>query len=119
MDKFELEARAILERTQARYPWTIGAQASGMRGRLGGMATQDGAAPRASDLGIVRPAFAYNAGIKQPTGVGGAGFSLGHPLFDLSSVGAWRLIAVGLALAYVVGFHVTLGRTRLGLGPAK
>lgn len=119
MDKFQLEARAILERTRARYPWTIGAQASGMRGRLGGVATQAGAAPRASDLGVVRPAFTYSAGIKQPVGGAGTGFSLGHPLFDLSSVGAWRLIAVGVALAYVVGFHVTLGRTRIGLGPAR
>lgn len=96
---------------------------STIRGRaikVGGVAWQDGAAPRTNDFGIVRPAFAINAGIRQPIGGGASGgLSLGHSLFDLSSVSAWRLIAVGIALAYVVGFHVTLGRTRLGLGPAK
>ena len=95
---------------------------STIRGRaikVGGVAFQDGAAPRTNDLGVVRPAFAIHAGIRQPIGGGSSGFSLGHPLLDLSSVSAWRLIAVGLAFAYVVGFHVTLGRTRLGLGPAR
>jgi hypothetical protein len=91
-----------------------------MRGRQGGVALQPaGAAPRANDLGIVRPAFTFSNGLRPAAGGASTGFSLGHPLFDLSSVSSWRLIAVGLALAYVVGFHVTLGRTRVGLGPAR
>lgn len=94
---------------------------SSMRGRVvkqGGVAWQPaGAAPRTSDLGIVRPAFVVQGGRTRPTygGFGGAAASL----FDLSSVASWRLIAVGIAVAYVVGFHVTIGRTRLGLGPAR
>jgi hypothetical protein len=93
-----------------------------IRGRavkVGGVAFQQGAAPRTNELGVVRPAFAINAGIRQPLGGAGAGFSLGHPLLDLGSVSGWRMVAVGLAFLYVVGFHVTLGRTRLGLGPAR
>ena len=95
---------------------------SSTRGRVvkqGGIAFQpQGAAPRTTDMGITRPAFTISAGIRQP--VGGPGYlTLGHPLLDLSGVSAWRLIAVGVAIAYVVGFHVTLGRTRLGIGPAR
>lgn len=100
-------------------------RAVGMVGRPGGVATQDGAAARTNGLGIVRPAFAVSAKTGQRGAIGGPGgpwlTSLGHPLFTLGNgdVSAWRLIAVGLAFAYVVGFHVSLGRTRLGIGPGK
>jgi hypothetical protein len=94
---------------------------STIRGRaikVGGVATQEGAMGRQDANQVVRPAFKISAGIKQPTGVGGFGLA-GSGLFDLSGVSAWRLIAVGLALAYVVGFHVTAGKLKLGIGPGK
>jgi len=68
-----------------------------------------------------RPAFVIQAGLRKPTGQ--AGFATGGAQlpgwFDTSSVGFWRLVAVGLALAYVVGFHVSLNGVRLGLGPGR
>lgn len=98
---------------------------SSMRGRAikaGGVAVQDGAAGRTTGLGIVRPAFAVSSTTGQRGAIGGPGgpwLGVGHPIFDLGDVSAWRIIAVALAAAYVVGFHVTLGRTRLGIGPGK
>jgi hypothetical protein len=72
---------------------------------------------------LVRPAYAIsNEGRLRASG-GPAGVALGlgaHSfLTDPSQIGFWRFLIGGLALAYVVGFHVTLGRTRLGLGPAR
>jgi len=90
---------------------------SSIRGRaisVGGMATTEGAS--AGRPAATRPGYRITAGQMQP--IPGS-LGLGHPLLDLSSVGAWRLIAVGLALAYVIGFHVTLGRARVGIGPAR
>lgn len=65
---------------------------------------------------LTRPAYRITSGQIQP--VPGT-LGLGHPLLDLSQVGSWRLIAVAAALAYIVGFHITLGRARLGLGPGR
>jgi len=65
----------------------------------------------------VRPAFRMQASYLRPAAVGGP--KQGHPLLDLSTVSGWRLVMVGLAVAYVVGFHVSIGRSRLGLGPAR
>ncbi len=90
--------------------------------KQGGVATQDGAAGRTNAVGVPRAAFAVSSTTGQRGPVGGPGgpwLGMGHPIFDLSEVSAWRLIAVGVAVAYIVGFHVTLGRTRLGLGPAR
>lgn len=95
---------------------------STIRGRaikVGGVAYQVGGADGRQDSNqVVRPAFKITAGIKEPTGVPGIG-GAHAALFDLSGVTAWRLIAVGLALAYVVGFHVSAGKLRLGIGPGK
>lgn len=80
-----------------------------------------GASGRTDSSQMTRPAFKVSAGIFQPrqkTAVGGAG-GLGHPLLDPSTVGFWRLVIAGAAFAYIVGFHITLGRTRLGLGPGR
>lgn len=99
-----------------------GMRRGGLAVKQGGVAVQDGAGSRTNNLGMVRPAFAVSSNTGQRGAIGGPGgpwLGLGHPIFDLADVSAWRLIAVGLALAYVVGFHVTLGRTRLGIGPGK
>jgi hypothetical protein len=98
---------------------------STMRGRVikqGGIAVQDGGAGRTNGIGVVRPAFAVSSSTGQRGAVGGPGgpwIGFDHPLFDPGSVSAWRLVAVALAVAYVVGFHVSIGKTRLGLGPGK
>jgi hypothetical protein len=90
--------------------------------RVGGVAVNDGAAGRTNpQTNATRPAFVIQAGIRKPTG--GAGFATGGAgqasWFDPSQVYFWRLVAVGLALAYVVGFHVSLNGVRLGLGPGR
>jgi hypothetical protein len=87
--------------------------------KVGGMAIDLGASGRTESPphnNLTRPAYMTAQGFQSPAppaAVGGGG----HPLLDLSTVAGWRLVFVGVALAYVVGFHVTLGRTRLGLGP--
>lgn len=95
---------------------------STIRGRaikVGGVATQAaGAAPRTDSSGVTRPAFTIQAGIRKPTG--GPGYLVGPTtLLDPSSVAFWRLVAVAAAVAYVVGFHVTLNGFRLGVGPGR
>lgn len=91
---------------------------STIRGRavkVGGVATQpQGAEGRTTAAQITRPAFTIGPGPGQP--MGGAS---GGGLLDLSTVGAWRLIAVGVAFAYVIGFHVSAGKIRLGIGPGR
>lgn len=83
--------------------------------KQGGVATQPaGGEGRTTQSQITRPAFTIGPGPGRP--IGGAA---GGGLFDLSTVGAWRLIAFGIAVAYVIGFHVSAGRIRLGIGPAK
>ena len=89
----------------------------GRTGHQGNVAVQAGAEARTTPNGIVRPAFRMNASYLRPAQAGGP--KAGHPLLDLSSVAGWRLVAVAAAIAYVIGFHVTIGRTRLGLGPAR
>ena len=94
---------------------------STIRGRavkVGGVAVQSGAAGRADVSQVTRPAFTIQAGIRKPTG-GAGSVAGGQSLFDSSSVAFWRLVAVGLAVAYVIGFHVTLGGMRLGVGPGR
>lgn len=91
---------------------------STIRGRaikVGGVETDAaGFAARTDQNRLTRPAYRITAGQIQPVpGVLG----IGHPLLDLSTVGSWRLIAVAVAIAYVIGFHVTLGRARIGIGP--
>lgn len=93
---------------------------SSIRGRaikVGGVETQTvGAASRVDRNNLTRPAYRITAGQVQPI----PGYlGPGHPLLDLTQVGAWRLIIVGLAVAYIVGFHLTLGRARIGIGPAR
>ena len=88
------------------------------RGRVvkgGGVAVQpQGGAPRTDTSGsstLLRPAFTFNAGILKPT----MPASLSSA-FDPSSVMFWRLLLVGLAVAYIYGFHVKLpivGRIRV------
>ncbi|HYR17891.1 MAG TPA: hypothetical protein VEQ15_00270 [Myxococcales bacterium] len=91
-----------------------------IRGRavqIGGMETDAGANARTDDNNLLtRPAYRYVGGAPSPIP---ATLGIGHPLLDLSTVGAWRLIAVAVAVAYIVGFHVTLGRARLGIGPGR
>jgi hypothetical protein len=127
---FELQAQRILEQTRERYPWTAGMYATSTRGRtarLGGVEFLDPSGGRAGRTNpqnqVTRPGFQYNAQIRVPTqkpplggGVGAVGLA---GLFDPSSAGFWRLVAVGLAFAYVVGFHVSLSGFRLGLGPGR
>lgn len=87
---------------------------AGMRRvRTGGMMTDAGASGRTdSGSNLLRPAYSYQ-GVITP-GEGGAG--AGHAVFlDLSNVASWRLIFVGAALAYIVGFHVSLGRLKLNV----
>jgi hypothetical protein len=101
------------------------AGASTIRGRaikVGGVATQPaGYAGRTSpQTNATRPAYTIQAGFRKPTG--GAGFATNagrSNLFDPTSVAFWRLVAVALAVAYVVGFHVSLNGVRLGLGPGR
>src|SRR5258708_7672391 len=96
---------------------------SGTRGRgintavkVGGMATDDGASARTGGAGIqVRPAFQSAAGALQPLPPVDGQVST---LFDLSSVISWRLLIIAGAALYIWGFHVTLGRVRVGVGPA-
>lgn len=45
---------------------------------------------------------------------GGAGGS--HPILDLSTVLGKRTLIAGIALAYIVGFHLSLGRFRVNFG---
>lgn len=102
---------------------------STIRGRaikVGGVNVADnpggGAGGRTSpQTNATRPAFVIQAGLRKPTG--GAGFATGNSgeasWFDTSNVAFWRLVAVGLAVAYVVGFHVSLNGVRLGLGPGR
>lgn len=90
---------------------------STIRGRavaVGGVGGPEDAASRVDRNNLTRPAYRTSGGQFQPipTFLGP-----GHPLLDLSSVGAWRLIVVVGALAYIIGFHVTLGKVRLGIGP--
>lgn len=92
---------------------------SATRGRnviIGGVQVEPaGYGGRVNENLLTRPAYRYSGGGQiQPIP---ASLGFGHPLLDLGQVGAWRLITVGLAVAYVVGFHVMLGRTRLGIGP--
>lgn len=84
--------------------------------KVGGMATDDGATARTGGAGVqVRPAFQSAAGQIQPLPpVGGAHVAT---LFDLSSVISWRLFIVAAAAAYILGFHVTLGGKKVGVGP--
>lgn len=91
-----------------------------IRGRaikVGGVATDvGGASGRADSNNLTRPAYRVTAGQFQPIP---SRLGIGHELFDLSQVGSWRLIAVAVAVAYVVGFHITAGRARLGIGPGR
>jgi hypothetical protein len=85
--------------------------------KVGGVATQpQGGAARSetSSTGassILRPAYTMNAGILKPTIP--ASFT---GIFDVRSVLFWRLLLVGLAVAYIYGYHVRLpvvGRVRV------
>lgn len=92
----------------------------GRVGRVGGMAVDQGAAGRTDDSQQTRPAFKLQANWQSPlskTPVGGPGSI--HPILDWNSVSFWRLFWTGAALAYIVGFHLKLGRVRLGIGPAS
>jgi hypothetical protein len=97
---------------------------STIRGRavkVGGMVADAGATARTDASQVVRPAFRFSAGWRQPvappsTGLGGAS---GHPLFDVNSVTFWRHVIAALAFAYIVGFHVSLNGFKLGVGPGK
>lgn len=96
---------------------------SGFRGRAirqGTVVTQPaGAAPRTTGDGgtaLLRPAFSFKSGVAMP-GAGGAAAGGHGAFFDLSSVASWRLIFVGLAVAYIIGFHASLGRIGVRVGP--
>lgn len=65
---------------------------------------------------ILRPGYVVSQGTIMPSGTGGAGPVGASTLLDLSTVSAWRLIAVAAAIAYIWGFHVSLGRVRVGVG---
>ena len=75
-----------------------------------------GATPR-TDAGsnLLRPAFSFKQGVSMP-GAGGAAASGHAALLDLSSVASWRLVYTGLAVAYIVGFHASLGRIGVRVG---
>lgn len=101
---------------------------SSIRGRsikTGGMVVDVGGATARTDASQqTRPAFKMTAGIFMPrnrtSAVGGGSADSGHGhLIDPSSVSFWRLVIFGGAVAYIVGFHLSLGRTRLGIGPGK
>ena len=91
---------------------------STIRGRaikVGGIATEPaGFSTRTGGLGdngLTRPAYQSAAGQIQPL----SNLDLGHPLLDLRGLPARRLAVIGLAAAYVTGFHLTLGRLGVGL----
>ena len=98
---------------------------STLRGRAvrrGMMVTQDGAAPRVeqADAGqnLLRPSFRWSGGTSMP----GAGGASPHGAFlDLSQVSSWRTIYAAASLAYIVGFHASLGRlnVRVGASPTS
>ena len=67
----------------------------------GGAARTDTSATGASS--ILRPAYSMNAGILKPTIPSSFTSAL-----DPNSVLFWRLLLVGLAVAYIAGFHVKL-----------
>lgn len=94
---------------------------SGMRGRAirqGQMVTDAGASARTTPgSNLLRPAYTYQGGTPQPAGVGGAGGDHAE-FFDLSNVASWRLIFFLAAVGYIIGFHTSLGRVRVGIGPA-
>lgn len=129
-ERFLVEARQIVAETGWRNTWAEGLQATSTRGRtarLGGVEFLDPSGGRAGRTNpqtqVTRPGFRFNAQIRTPSGVpplgatgGGGGLAA---LFDPSSAATWRLVAVALAFAYVVGFHVTLSGMRLGLGPGR
>ncbi len=78
-------------------------------GGTGGPSGQSMRIPRATGL------VGVGVGPSQPVtyAVGGPGYS--HPLLDLSSVISWRIIFGLAAVAYIVGWHVTLpGVGRIG-----
>lgn len=109
------DLRAILSGNLARH----GTHESGTRGRgramlQGGVGGPADAQSRVDANQLTRPAYRFTAQIMEPTG---NRLGPGHPLFDPNSIGFWRLLFAALALAYVVGFHVTLGSVKLGLGP--
>lgn len=90
--------------------------------KTGGVVTDAGASPRTDQQQVTRPAFRFPAGtFRVPTGgTGGAVVKSGqHPYLDTSSVTFWRLVIVGLAAAYIVGFHVSLNGFKLGIGPGR
>jgi hypothetical protein len=91
----------------------------GRVGRVGGVAVDEGAAGRTDASQQTRPAFKLSANWQSPltkSPVGGIGSI--HPLFDPTSVSFWRFFWTGAAIAYIVGFHLRLGRVKLGLGPS-
>lgn len=96
------------------------ASTRGRTGRVGGMAVDAGASGRTDSSQLTRPAYKISAGIFQPSGtsVGGPGGVNVHPLFDINSVSFWRFFWTAAAVAYIVGFHLRLGRVRLGVGPS-
>jgi hypothetical protein len=67
----------------------------------GGAARTDTSATGASS--ILRPAYSFNAGILKPTMP-----SSFTSFFDTKSVMFWRLLLVGLAVAYIYGYHIKL-----------
>lgn len=95
---------------------------STIRGRavkVGGQVVDQGAGARTDPTQLTRPAFRWSAGRSIPTGQGGGSLGGGTTsLFDPSQITFWRFFWVGVAVVYVLGFHVTIGRTRLGIGPA-
>jgi len=83
--------------------------------KIGGVAVQpQGGAPRTTTTGqstLLRPAFSFNASVLKPTMPATL-----TGVLDPSSVLFWRLLLVGLAVAYIWGFHVRIpivGRVRV------
>ena len=75
----------------------------------GGAARTDTSATGASS--ILRPAYSFNAGMLKPTMP-----SSFTSFFDPNSVMFWRLLLVGLAVAYIYSWHIRLpivGRVRV------
>lgn len=92
----------------------------GMRNRsaqtavIGGrMNTQTEAVSRTNPTGNLYPA--YNRG---GATVGGSAVIGVGGLFDVGSPSFWRFVLLGAALAYVAGYHVTIGGRRL-IGVAR
>lgn len=80
------------------------------------MVTDTAGATGREDAGsnLLRPAFSFKSGTSMP-GAGGA--ASGHAaLLDLSSVTSWRLLYTAAAVAYIVGFHASLGRIGVRVG---